>query len=298
MDGNRAPRFAGFTGTVRAIVGGDRLCTDISAASILAKVARDEEMRQLHESFPQYGFARHKGYPTADHREALARFGPCPAHRRSFRPVRRALPQGGQPDDGAFVHLHVHSEYSLADSVVRIPELLAAARAGNMPAVALTDQAQSVCHGHFLQGGAGGRHQADHRRRGLGATGQDDGAPGRLVLLCRNAEGYANLARLVSRSYLEGQEAGLPVVHRRWLADGGARGLIALSGGRDGLLAPALAAGRMDEAGERCCASSANCSAAIFTSSWSVRAEPARRSMLANAVRLAAATGCPGGGHQ
>ena len=97
VDGNRAPRFAGFKGTVRAIIGGDRLCTDISAASILAKVARDEEMRQLHESFPQYGFARNKGYPTADHREALARFGPCPAHRRSFRPVQRALQQGGQP---------------------------------------------------------------------------------------------------------------------------------------------------------------------------------------------------------
>jgi ribonuclease HII len=92
VDGNRAPRFAGFSGRVRAIVGGDRLCMDISAASILAKVARDEEMRRLHESFPQYGFAQHKGYSTADHLAALDRFGPCPVHRRSFDPVRRAMP--------------------------------------------------------------------------------------------------------------------------------------------------------------------------------------------------------------
>lgn len=91
VDGNRVPRFAGFAGRVRAIVGGDRLCGAIAAASILAKVARDEEMRLLHESYPHYGFDRHKGYPTVAHREALGRFGPCPAHRRSFRPVREAL---------------------------------------------------------------------------------------------------------------------------------------------------------------------------------------------------------------
>ncbi|GMW05455.1 MAG: ribonuclease HII [Gammaproteobacteria bacterium] len=91
VDGNRAPRFAGYSGPVAALVGGDRCCMAISAASILAKVARDEEMRKLHEAFPQYGFANHKGYPTASHREALRAFGPCPSHRRSFRPVREAL---------------------------------------------------------------------------------------------------------------------------------------------------------------------------------------------------------------
>ena len=76
------------------MVGGDRLCPAISAASVLAKVARDEEMRLLHVNYPEYGFARHKGYPTADHRAALARLGPCVAHRRSFRPVREALERG------------------------------------------------------------------------------------------------------------------------------------------------------------------------------------------------------------
>jgi ribonuclease HII len=90
VDGNRAPRFSGFAGEVRAVVGGDRTCAAISAASILAKVARDEEMCCLHFSYPQYGFDIHKGYPTAAHREALRKFGPCPAHRLSFGPVREA----------------------------------------------------------------------------------------------------------------------------------------------------------------------------------------------------------------
>lgn len=91
VDGNRAPDFQGFSGPVRAIVGGDRSCQVVAAASILAKVARDADMRVLHREFPQYGFATHMGYPTAEHREALACHGPCRAHRRSFRPVREAL---------------------------------------------------------------------------------------------------------------------------------------------------------------------------------------------------------------
>lgn len=91
VDGNRAPVFGGHAGSVRAIIGGDRSCVAISAASILAKVARDEEMSRLHEHYPEYGFAIHKGYPTPAHREALMRLGPCPLHRQSFAPVRAAL---------------------------------------------------------------------------------------------------------------------------------------------------------------------------------------------------------------
>jgi ribonuclease HII len=72
----------------RAIVGGDRRRTVISAASILAKTARDAEMCRLHERYPQYGFAEHKGYSTPGHLATLARFGPCEIHRRSFQPVR------------------------------------------------------------------------------------------------------------------------------------------------------------------------------------------------------------------
>lgn len=91
VDGNRAPVFSGYAGEVRTIIGGDRSCAAISAASILAKVARDEEMCRLHECYPQYGFAIHKGYPTLAHREALMRLGPCPVHRLSFAPVRAAM---------------------------------------------------------------------------------------------------------------------------------------------------------------------------------------------------------------
>ncbi len=91
VDGNRAPEFVGFTGTVRCIVGGDRTEPAISAASILAKVARDTEMAALDHEYPGYGFARHKGYPTAAHCAALTALGPSPVHRRSFAPVRAAL---------------------------------------------------------------------------------------------------------------------------------------------------------------------------------------------------------------
>ena len=91
VDGNQAPALAGFTGRIETVIGGDRQRPAIAAASILAKVHRDELMRQLHADFPAYGFDRHKGYPTAEHRAALTRFGPCPAHRRSFGPVRAPL---------------------------------------------------------------------------------------------------------------------------------------------------------------------------------------------------------------
>ncbi len=70
----------------RAIIRGDARCTSIAAASILAKVTRDRQMQELHARDPRYGFDRHKGYATADHLEAVARFGYSPVHRRSFRP--------------------------------------------------------------------------------------------------------------------------------------------------------------------------------------------------------------------
>jgi ribonuclease HII len=80
----------------RAVVGGDASIRAISAASILAKTARDAEMLRLHARFPQYGFDRHKGYPTPEHLAALRRFGPCEIYRTSFAPVR-ALVEGGKP---------------------------------------------------------------------------------------------------------------------------------------------------------------------------------------------------------
>ena len=72
-------------------MGGDARVAVISAASILAKVARDREMLLLDGRFPGYGFARHKGYPTREHIAALHELGPCALHRRSFRPVRELL---------------------------------------------------------------------------------------------------------------------------------------------------------------------------------------------------------------
>ena len=87
VDGLHVPRVA-FPS--RAVVDGDRLVAEISAASILAKTARDREMRQLDRVYPQYGFAQHKGYGTRIHMEALMVVGPCEIHRRSFAPVREA----------------------------------------------------------------------------------------------------------------------------------------------------------------------------------------------------------------
>ncbi len=74
----------------KAIIKGDSLITEIGAASILAKVLRDEEMEQMDLLYPGYGFAQHKGYPTAVHRAALKTLGPCPIHRRSYAPVAAA----------------------------------------------------------------------------------------------------------------------------------------------------------------------------------------------------------------
>ncbi len=74
-----------------AIIKGDSRVAEISAASILAKVERDAQMQQLHNQYPEYGFDKHKGYPTKVHREILKSIGPCPEHRRSYAPVRDAL---------------------------------------------------------------------------------------------------------------------------------------------------------------------------------------------------------------
>lgn len=89
IDGNRIP--TGLPCHAEALVGGDALDPAIMAASILAKVARDRAMVALHDEFPAYGFAVHKGYPTPAHLTALNTHGPCPQHRQSFAPVRRSM---------------------------------------------------------------------------------------------------------------------------------------------------------------------------------------------------------------
>lgn len=88
VDGNHAPRLPC---PVSTIIKGDATEPAIAAASILAKVARDQEMVALEQLYPGYGLAKHKGYPTAQHQQALLELGPSPVHRHSFAPVRRAL---------------------------------------------------------------------------------------------------------------------------------------------------------------------------------------------------------------
>lgn len=90
VDGNRCPELPYPS---RAVVGGDATVQQISAASILAKVARDAYMLELHEQYPHYGFDRHKGYPTREHIAALKTHGASPVHRRSFAPVREVIEQ-------------------------------------------------------------------------------------------------------------------------------------------------------------------------------------------------------------
>ncbi|MCG7568440.1 ribonuclease HII [Pseudoalteromonas sp. CNC9-20] len=93
VDGNRLPQL---DVAAQAVVKGDALVAEISAASILAKVARDEEMIALDAQFPEYGFAGHKGYPTKAHFAALAEHGATEFHRKSFKPVQRVLAERGQ----------------------------------------------------------------------------------------------------------------------------------------------------------------------------------------------------------
>ena len=92
IDGNRVPPDLGCE--AEAVIKGDSKIIQISAASVLAKTARDAEMYALAERYPQYGFERHKGYGTAEHLAALQCHGALPEHRRSFAPVREILAQG------------------------------------------------------------------------------------------------------------------------------------------------------------------------------------------------------------
>ena len=88
VDGNKLPKWDYSS---QSVVKGDELVSEIAAASIVAKVTRDEEMVALEQDFPGYGFAKHKGYPTSAHLEALENLGPCVLHRRTFAPVANLL---------------------------------------------------------------------------------------------------------------------------------------------------------------------------------------------------------------
>src|SRR6188474_730928 len=152
------------------------------------------------------------------------------------------------PGSPAFVHLRLHTEYSLADGIVRVPRLMQAVVHAGMPAVALTD------HGNLF---AMVKFHREAEKRGLKpvigadlwvADGSERGEPALLTLLAQDATGFRNLTRLVSRTYLEGQARSRPLLERDWLDDESTEALIALSGGREGDVGRALLAGRREEA--------------------------------------------------
>ncbi len=150
-----------------------------------------------------------------------------------------------------FVHLRLHTEYSLVDGIVRVPELMAATAAAGMPAVALTDQSNLFAMVKFYkEAQAAGVKPLIGVDAWVREPGERTGAV-RVVLLCQNLSGYRRLTQLVTRAYLEGQNAGPPMFERAWLSADALDGLVVLSGGPEGDVGRAVARGREEEA-RRC----------------------------------------------
>ncbi len=148
----------------------------------------------------------------------------------------------------SFVHLRVHTEYSLLDSVVRVPELMSAVAKAGMPAVALTDEANLFALVKFYKAAlAAGIKPLVGVDLWL-ADGGDRDPPLRLTLLCQSEIGYLNLSRLVSRGYLHGKRRDTPLIERDWLTPDTVAGLIALSGALEGDIGRSLLAGKAAEA--------------------------------------------------
>jgi DNA polymerase III subunit alpha len=144
-----------------------------------------------------------------------------------------------------FVHLRLHTEYSLSDSVVRVSELVEAVATAGMPAVAVTDQCNLFAMVKFYRAALERGVQPIVGVDLLLREAEEKQGASRLTLLCQNATGYRNLARLVSRAYLEGQNgSAVPLVDRRWFERSNTEGLIALSGAADGDVGRALLRGR------------------------------------------------------
>ena len=150
-----------------------------------------------------------------------------------------------------FIHLHLHTEYSIVDGQVRIPALMEQCVAAGMPAVAMTDQCNLFGLVKFyksaLRAGIKPIIGVDLKV----ADPDDADRPYTLVLLCKNVDGYRRLTRLVSRTYLEGQHRGVPMAQRDWLTPENCSDLIALSGGIHGDVGRALISGHPDVAAQR-----------------------------------------------
>ena len=150
-----------------------------------------------------------------------------------------------------FVHLHVHSEYSLVDGVARIKPLVSQVAEQQMPAVALTDQSNMFALVRFYRAAIAAGVKPIAGADLLVRNPQDTQKPDRLVLLAQDLDGYRNLTELVSRSYREGQHLGVPMLEASWFTAESTAGLIALSGGRDGDVGRALIAGNVELAKQR-----------------------------------------------
>ncbi len=151
--------------------------------------------------------------------------------------------------DPRFVHLHLHSEYSLVDGLVRIKPLVKAVAAAGMPAVAVTDQVNLFSLVRFYKAAVGAGLKPIAGADLWVRNPADAHKPHRLVLLVQDEPGYRNLTRLISRGYVEGQHLGVPQVEPGWI-ESAAEGLIALSGGPRGDVAQALLNG-LPEVAER-----------------------------------------------
>jgi len=149
----------------------------------------------------------------------------------------------------SFVHLRLHTEFSLVDSVVRVDELVEAVAAAGMPAVAISDQYNLFAMVKFYRAALARGVQpiigVDLRLR----EAADPQGPSHFTLLCQTLEGYRNLTRLVSRAWLDGQVKGQPLIEREWLTPATTAGLIALSGAQQGDVGRALLQGRTAQAG-------------------------------------------------
>ena len=150
----------------------------------------------------------------------------------------------------SFIHLRVHTEYSLVDGLVRVKPLMSALAEGDMPAVALTDQSNLFAMVKFTRAALAAGIKPLIGVDALVRHGDEQEAPFPMVLLAQNKEGYLNLSELISKSYLEGQHRGVPIIQAEWIQRNSA-GIIALSGGRNGDVGRALLAGQGEQAKQR-----------------------------------------------
>jgi len=192
----------------------------------------------------------------------------------------------------SFVHLRLHTEYSLVDGVVRVPQLIAAVAAAGMPAVAVTDQnnlfAMVKFYREALKAGVKPLVGVDL----LVVEQGERQPPTRLTLLCQSQRGYRNLARLVTRAYLDGRERGTPRIERPWLTAASLEGLIALSGAAEGEIGRALLNARERDA-ERALDAALTLFPGRFYLELQRLGRPAEEAYIGGAVALAARRGVP-----